>query len=119
MNENEPPMRCRKDEMMSKPGTVATWDKQENNLSMLLRHPAYRRHELTTGFCKERVKLSSRCQEKTSSRCTGKKESIDAWHGGRLVRSSDEVPVMGMERRSQITQLPIGGNCKQLQEVRR
>jgi len=119
MNVNEPPMRCRKDEMMSKPGTISTGDKQENNLSMLLRHPAYRWHELTTGFCKERVKLSSRCEEKTSSRCTGKRESIDAWHGGRAIRSSEEGLVMSMERRDCITQLPIGGNCKQLQEVRR
>lgn len=112
-------MRCRKDEMMSKLSTVSTWDKPENNLFMLWRHPAYRWHELTTGFCKERVKLSSRCKEKSSSRCTGKKESIDARHGGRLVRSSDEVAVMAMERRSQIIQLPISGNCKYLQEVQR
>jgi hypothetical protein len=119
MNENEPPMKCRKDEMMSKPGIIATWDKQGNNLSMLLRHPAHRRHDLTTGFRKERVKLSSRCKEKTSSRCTGKKESIDAWHGGRAIRISEEVLVMSMERRDCIIQLLIGGNCKQLQEVQR
>jgi len=104
---------------MSKLSTISTWDKQENNLPMFLRHPAYRRHELTTGFCKEQVKLSSRCKEKTSSRCTGKRESIDAWHGGRVARISNEVAVMAMERRGHITQLPIGGNCKQLQEVQR
>lgn len=118
MNVNEPLMKCRKDAMMSKPGIIATRDKQENNLSMLLRHPAHRWHDLTTGFCKERVKLSSRCKEKTSSRCTVKRESIDARHGGRLVRSSEEVAVMAMERRSQITQLPISGNCI-IQEVQR
>jgi len=49
---------------MSKPGTVATWDKQEKYLFMLLRHPAYRRRDFTAGFYKERAKLSSRCQRK-------------------------------------------------------
>lgn len=104
---------------MSKLSTISTWDKQKNNLFMLLWHPAYRWHDLITGFCKERVKLSSRCEEKSSSRCTGKRESIDARHGGRLVRSTGEVAVMAMEGRSQITQLTIRGNCNQLQEVRR
>ena len=80
MNENEPPMRCPgKNEMMPKPDTVSTWDKQENNLSMLLRHPVYRRHELTTGYCKELVKLSGGCQEKIPSWRTSKQENIDVW----------------------------------------
>ncbi len=32
-------------------------------------------------------------------------ESTDARHGGGVARSSDEVPVMGMERRGYIVQL--------------
>jgi hypothetical protein len=32
-------------------------------------------------------------------------ESTDAGHGGGVARSSDEVPVMGMERRGYIVQL--------------
>lgn len=101
---------------MSKPGIIPTRDKQENNLSMLLRHPAYRWHELTTGFCKERAKLSSRCEGKTPSRCTFKGESTEARHGGRTTCSSGEFPVMGMERRGRIILPHIGGNCSQ--EVR-
>lgn len=76
-------------------GPVSPWDEQENNLSMLLWHPAYRRREFTSGLYKEREKLSSRCQGKTSSRSAFKKESTEAWHGGRNFRSSNETPVMG------------------------
>jgi hypothetical protein len=36
--------------------------------------------------------------------------STDAGHRGGLARSSDEVPVMGMERRGQITQFRRGVN---------
>lgn len=101
---------------MSKPGIISTRDKQGNDLSTPLRHPAYRWHDLTIGSCMERAKLSSRCEEKTPSRCTFKGESIEARHGGRTARSSDEVPVMGMERRGRIILPHIGGNCSQ--EVR-
>lgn len=101
---------------MSKQGTISTLDKPCNNLSMARRHPAYRWHDLTTGSIKERAKLSSRCKRKTPSRCTFKGESTEARHGGRTTRISDEVPVMGMERRGRIILLHIGGNC--LQEVR-
>lgn len=77
---------------------VSLWDKYGNDLFMPVWHPAYSWRDLNLGFCKERVKLSSRCEGKTSSRRTFKKESTDAWHGGRNSRSSEEVPVMGMER---------------------
>lgn len=103
---------------MSKPGTISTWDKQYTNLFMVLWHPAYRWHDLTTGFYKERAKLSSRCERKTSSRCTFKRESTEARHGGRATRSSEEGAVMALERRGCITQLLIGENCVN-QEVQR
>lgn len=101
---------------MSKQGIISTLDKPSNDLSMARRHPAYRRHDLTAGSIRERAKLSSRCKRKTPSRCTFKGESTEARHGGRTLRSSDEVPVMGMERRARIILPRIGGNC--LQEVR-
>lgn len=85
--------------------SIALWDKHEKDLFMLMWHPAYSWRDLNLGFCKGRVKLSSRCQGKTSSRRTFKKESTNAWHGGRNSRSSEEVPVMGMERRGCIIQL--------------
>jgi hypothetical protein len=36
---------------------------------------------------------------KSSSRCTGKRESTDAWRGGRIIRISNEALVMSVEQR--------------------
>lgn len=47
----------------------------------------------------ERGNLSPRCEGRTSSRDPDKRESTDAEHRGGSARSSEEVPVMGMERR--------------------
>lgn len=68
----------------------------------LLWHPAYRQRELITGDCAERENLSSRCEEKTSSKRHYKRESIDACHGGGTSRSSAEASVMEVERRGSI-----------------
>jgi hypothetical protein len=54
------------------------------------RHPAYRQHELYTGIQAELGNLSARCEEKRSSGRTRKSESIDAFHGGRAPRSSED-----------------------------
>jgi hypothetical protein len=77
---------------------------------MPLWHPAYRRRACATGFYKEREKLSSRCEGKTLSRSTFKKESTEAWHGGRNFRSSVEASVMGVERREVIIRFIINEN---------
>jgi hypothetical protein len=55
-----------------------------------LRHPAYRQRELYTGIQTELVNLSERCQERSPSGRTRKDESIDAFHGGRATRSSED-----------------------------
>ena len=52
-----------------------------------------------SGCCGERGNLSSRCEGRSSSREPVESQSTDAGHGGGSVRSSVEVPVMGMERR--------------------
>ena len=80
---------------------------------MLLWHPAYRRREFTSGSYKEREKLSSRCQGKTSSRSAFKKESTNAWHGGRNFRSSDEALVMSVEQRGSVIRLSLDGNSNE------
>ena len=72
---------------------------------LLLRHPAYRQRDLITGVSTERKNLSSRCEEKTSSKSNYKRESIEACHGGGTSRISVEAPVMGVERRGSITWL--------------
>ena len=71
------------------------------------RRPAERWHELDPGFCAERGNLPRRVgvlRENLKWR-THKRKSTDAEHGGGLTRSSDEVSVMGMERRGCIVRL--------------
>jgi len=68
----------------------------------LLRHPAYRQRDLSTGVCGEQENLSPEWQEKISSCKDSKIESIDDWHRDRSLCSSAEVPVMGMERREAV-----------------
>src|ERR1700754_1937049 len=65
-------------------------------------HPAYRQHELYTGIQTELGNLSERCEEKRSSGRTRESESIDAFHGGRATRSTNEVAVIAMEGRGGI-----------------
>ncbi len=103
VNASEPSMRRRKDEKMSEPmSTIVIGKSMEGTCLLSMRHPAYRRHELSTGFCSEQENLSRRCEGKTPSGGHRKGESTDAPHGGGTPRSSDEVPVMGMERRRRI-----------------
>jgi hypothetical protein len=71
----------------------------------MLRHPAYRRRELDTGVYREQENLSPEWQEKISSCKDSKIESIDDRHRGRSLRSSEEVLVMGMERRKAVIRL--------------
>lgn len=74
---------------------------------MLLRHPAYRQHDLNTGDCREQENLSPEWEEKISSCQDSEIESIDDRHRGRSLRSSDEAPVMGVERREAVIKLLI------------
>jgi len=54
---------------------------------------------------------------KSTSRCTGKRESTEAWHGGRTIRSSDEALVMRVERRDCIIWVLIMEETEFIQEV--
>jgi len=55
--------------------------------------PVYRRHDLCTGFSMERGNLGQ-----AVGVC------LNAWHRGGATRSSDETPVMGVERRGRVIQ---------------
>ena len=74
---------------------------------MLLRHPAYRQRDLTAGVYREQENLSSEWEEKMSSCKDSETESIDDRHRGRSLCSSDETPVMGVERREAVIRLLI------------
>ena len=85
---------------MSKPRyNIAFGISKKVTCLLFLRHPAYRWHELNTGFYMERENLSTGCKGKISSWCTSKIERTEASHGGGTSRSSEEVLVMRMERR--------------------
>jgi len=102
-NANEPLRRRRKDYLMSEPMSNSIIGISMGGTCLLpMRHPAYKRREPMGGVCTERENLSSRCKGKTSSSGHCKRESTDARHGGGTSRISDEVPVMGMERRGRI-----------------
>ncbi|WP_090632642.1 hypothetical protein, partial [Parapedobacter indicus] len=102
-NVSEPPMRRRKDYLMSEPmSSIIIGISMEGTCLLSMRHPAYRRRDPMGGVCMERENLSWRCEGKTPSGGHRKGESTDALHGGGTLRSSDEVPVMGMERRGRI-----------------
>jgi len=63
------------------------------------RHPACRRCQAQPGSCTERENLSLRCQGRHPSGAHRKDQSTDAGHRGGAARSSEEGPVMGLERR--------------------
>src|SRR5262245_39984505 len=63
------------------------------------RHPAYRRHEARLGFGTERENLAGDAKGKGTSGSNREAESTDAPERGGPPRSSDEGPVMGLERR--------------------
>jgi hypothetical protein len=103
MNESEPLKMCRKPSgdvqsvqitlRVTRPAAIwllAGW------------HPAYRRHEHNTGSCMERGNLSFRCQGSGAEQKHCERLSTDAGHRGRWPRSSDEAPVMGVERRRSV-----------------
>ncbi len=103
VNASEPLKRRRKDYLMSEPmSSIIIGISMEGTCLLSMRHPAYRRHEHSTGFCSEQENLSSRWQGKTASGGHRKGESTDARHGGGTFRISEEVAVMAMERRGRI-----------------
>src|SRR5215470_1915137 len=63
------------------------------------RHPACRRREARPGSCTERENLAGDGKGKGASGSNREAESTDAPERGGLPRSSDEGPVMGLERR--------------------
>jgi hypothetical protein len=78
------------------------------------RHPAHRQHERNTGSGMERGNLSSRCKGSGVKQRHCERLSTDARHRDRWLRSSVEVPVMGMEQREPVVDGPACGSTKQL-----
>jgi len=56
-------------------------------------------HDLTTGACGERENLLLRCKGRNASGYNRKRQSTDTGRRGGAFRSSNESPVIGLERR--------------------
>ena len=65
-------------------------------------HPAYRRREAGSGFGEERENLSSRCEGSSASGGHHERQSTEAGHRGRGVRSRGEGSVMELDRRGTV-----------------
>ena len=88
---------------MSKPRVDPTFGISSVDVLILTeRHPACRRREAQPGSCKERENLAGDAKGKGASGSNREAESTDAPARGGLLRSSDEVGVMPMERREQV-----------------
>ena len=76
-----------------------THDKLGGYLFLAKRHPALRWHELNLGLYAELGNHHSDTKGELQVRTTHKNQSTNAEVWGGATRSSDEIPVMGMERR--------------------
>ena len=72
------------------------------------RHPACRQREARPGSCMERENLAGDGKGKGASGSNREAESTDASVRGGLPRSSDEGPVMGLERRGWVIATGLG-----------
>ncbi len=94
---------------MSKPGAShSSGISSGDDLKLPERHPACRRREAQPGSCTERENLAGDAKGKGASGDHREAENTDAPERGGLPRSSDESPVMGLERRGRVTVSDIG-----------
>lgn len=104
MNVSELLMKCRNEPLDDVENVFSTQRMTSPAGIWLLagRHPAHRQHERNTGFCTERGNLSSRCEGSGAEQRHCERLSTDAGHRGGWPRSSEEAPVMGVERRGSV-----------------
>src|SRR5208282_565864 len=94
---------------MSKPGgDPSSGISSEDVLIPSGRHPACRRREAQPGSYTERENLTGDAKGKGTSGVNREAESTDAPERGGLPRSSDEGPVMGLERRGRAIAVELG-----------
>ena len=94
---------------MSKPrGDPSCGTSSEDVLIPTERHPACRQREARSGSGVERENLAGDAKGKGASGSNREAESTDAPERGGLPRSSDEGPVMGLERRGWVIAADLG-----------
>ena len=90
---------------MSKPGVTPTSGiSSGDDMIPPERHPAWRRREAQPGVGTERENLFSDAKGKVTSGSNREGESTKAEGRDGAARSSDEGPVMGLERRGCVVQ---------------
>ena len=103
MNESELSMKCRNESDDVKSVLCKRYAISPAGVWGLAgRHPVCRQHERNAGFGMERGNLSSRCEGSGVKQRHCERLSTDARHRGRWLRSSDEAPVIGVERRGPV-----------------
>jgi len=111
MNASELPLKCRKQLDDVKSATCKLRVTSPAGVWRLAgRHPACRQHDRHAGSGTERGNLSSRCQGSGAKQPHCECLSTDAGHRGRWPRSSDEAPVMGVERRGPVVGAGLSAN---------
>ncbi len=111
MNESELSMKCRKESDDVKSVLCKRCATSPVGIWLLAgRHPVCRQHEHNTGSGTERGNLSSRCKGSGVKQRHCERLSTDAGHRGRWPRSSDEAPVMGVERRGPVVGADLAVN---------
>src|SRR3981081_3189158 len=94
---------------MSKPGADPSSGMSLGDaLRLPKRHPACRRREARSGSGTERENLAGDAKGKGASGSNCEAESTNAPERGGLPRSSDEGPVMGLERRGWVIATDLG-----------
>src|SRR5271157_1728471 len=94
---------------MSKPGADPSSGISLGDILILPeRHPACRRREAQPGSNTERENLAGDAKGKGASGENREAESTDAPERGGLPRSSNEGPVMGLERRRRVIDVELG-----------
>src|SRR5262245_54895053 len=94
---------------MSKPGAgTPSGISSEDALIPTERHPACRQREARSGSGTERGNLAGDDKGKGASGSNREAESTEAPERGGLPRSSDEGPVMGLERRGWVIAADLG-----------
>ena len=100
MNESEPSMRCR--EVGTTCQKLRSMKRSETSITetclLVMRQASYRRQDFYLGLITELGKLYSNAKEKCTMGTT-QRQNIEVLYKDGLIRSSNEVLVMSMERR--------------------
>ena len=100
MNASEPSMKCRENAPPVKNcGGLYTMPSVAVICLLATRQASRRRHELYLGFQREQRKSHINAKGTIQAGERPARQNTDVLCDGRLLRSSDEAPVMGVERR--------------------